>query len=78
MPRNFEKGTKPNNEAKAVMVSRLLIRENQVRLLEWAHLACVAESSIRKMYNSELALNGILPCKNRSIPVNDILRDRTT
>ena len=64
MTGNFE-DTKPNNETKAVMVSRLLTRENKARLLELAYLARVAENSIRKIHGSELALN-VLPGERRS------------
>jgi len=73
---NFKKDTKPSNEAKALMISRLLSWENQARLREWVDLAYAAESSVRKIYDSELAADGILPGKCRSIPVNDILRRR--
>ena len=75
MMRNIEMDTRPTNEAKVVMVSRLLTHDNRARLLEWAYLACAAENSIRKLCHSESATNSILPGKRRGIPANAILRD---
>jgi len=72
MIRNFKEDAKPPNEIKAVMVSRLLTRENQKQLLEWAYLACVAENSVRNEYVSELKSGDILPGQCRCIPVKDI------
>ena len=65
-------GLTPVNEIKAVMVSRLLTRENQDRLLEWAYLACVAENSVRKMYDSKLASDGLLTRPSGITPAGDI------
>ena len=54
----------PENEIRAVMISRLLNPEQKSRLLAWAHLAYAAESSVRKLYAAETAGDGI--CTRRT------------
>jgi len=51
-------GELSTNEAKAVMISRLLTPKNKGRLLEWAHLAYRAENSVRKQHGLDSAGEG--------------------
>jgi len=63
----------PNNEAKALRISRLLTPEHRADLLDWVHLAYAAETSVRKSFCFDSSPNGtfsrkpqVYSCKNNA------------
>jgi len=69
-----EKAKVPENETKAIMVSRLLAPEQKAELLEWARLACAAENSVHKLDGFDAAPDGIF-ARPQECSRGDVLRD---
>jgi len=78
LPMNYKckKDKVPENETKAVMLSRLMTQENKNRLLMWVQLVCVAEKPLRKAHGLDSGMGGTFSCEMQEFSCSDILRRR--
>jgi len=62
-----------SNETEIIKISRLLTPEHQADLLDWVHLAQIAENSARKSMGCINAVDGALALKSKEYSCGSVL-----